>query len=131
MPLIDVTDVLSSLDIADQAFSIVRRSETVNSFGEGVLATTVIPAMGAVQPLGDNSVLRTEQSTTTANGITVWTTTPIFNVGRDINGVKYQPDLILWEGNHFLVKVLNPWSDFGAGFYQAECSEIEFVDQIP
>lgn len=131
MPLIDVTEVLESLDIACQPFSIVRRAEVVNIHGESVLTTSVIEAVGAVQPLGDNSMLREEMYTTNSNGITVWTTTPLFNSGRTAGGVTYQPDLILWNNTHYLVRSMDPWSDFGAGFYKAECSQIEFQDQVP
>lgn len=131
MPLIDVTDVLVSLDIACQSFTIVRRTETVNNFGESVLGSQKIKAVGAVQPLGDNSLLREEMYTTNNNGITVWSNTPIFNSGRTMSGVKYQPDLILWNNTHYLVRNLDPWSDFGAGFYKAECSQIEYQDQVP
>ena len=131
MPDIDVTDVLLSLDIARQAFVIVRRQETVNEFGETVLTATKIRAVGAVQPLGDNSLLREEMFTTNNNGLTVWTQTPLYNSGRTVGDIKYQPDLIEWQGSHYLVKVLNPWSDFGSGFYQAECQQIEYEDQLP
>lgn len=131
MPDIDVTDVLVSLDIADQAFQVIRRSETVNNFGEAVLTTAVIDAVGAVQPLGDNSLLREEMFTTNNNGLTVWTTTPLYNAGRTVGNVTYQPDLILWQGSHYLVKTLNPWSDFGVGFFMAECQQTEFEDRLP
>jgi hypothetical protein len=131
MPLIDVTDVLSSLDIACQSFTVVRRTETVNQYGESTLATVNIPVIGAIQPLGENATLREEMYTTASNGITVWTQTPIFNAGRDSGGVKYQPDLILWDGTYYLVRVLEPWSDYGAGFYKAECSQIDFEDSNP
>jgi hypothetical protein len=131
MPLIDVTDVLSSLDIAQQSFTIVRRTETVNQYGESTTVNVSIQVIGAVQPLGENATIREEMYTTASNGITVWTTTPIFNAGRDVGGVKYQPDLILWDGTHYLVRVLEPWSDYGAGFFKAECSQIEFEDSNP
>lgn len=131
MPLIDVTEVLSSLDIASQSFTIVRRTETVNQYGESVLATVNIPVIGAVQPLGENATIREEMYTTASNGITVWTTEPIFNAGRDSGGVRYQPDLILWDGTYYLVRVLEPWADFGAGFYKAECSQINLEDSNP
>jgi hypothetical protein len=131
MPLIDVTDVLLSLDIADQAFTIVRRSEVVNQYGESILTALNISAVGSVQPLGDNSILREEMYTTGSNAITVWSTTPLYNAGRDSGGVKYQPDLILWNATHYLVRVVNPWLDFGSGFCMAECTQIEYQDRLP
>lgn len=131
MPLIDLSEVLSSLDIACQTFTIVRRSEAVNQYGESVLTTSLIDTVGAVQPLGDNSMLREEMFTTNSNGITVWTTTPLFNAGRTVAGVTYQPDLILWNGAHYLVRNMDPWSDFGAGFFKAECSQTEYQDILP
>lgn len=131
MPLIDVSDVLLSLDIAQQEFQVVRRSEMVNQYGESVLSTNLIDCVGAVQPLGPNSLLREATFTTSSNGITVWTKTPLFNSGRTMAGVKYQPDLVAWQGSHYLVRVLDPWTEFGAGFFKAECEQIEYQDQLP
>lgn len=128
MSAIDVTDVLLSLDIAAQSFSVVRRQETVNDFGEGVKGATVLgPFIGACQPLGDNSLLREESYTTGKNGLTVWSPFRLFSASRKADGTTYQPDLILFDGNYYIVRVLNEWTQWGEGFVQAECIGFDFV----
>lgn len=126
MPLIDVNDVLVSLDIACQAFSVIRRQETLTK-GRAALTETMIPGLlGAVQPLGDNSLLREEQFSTSNNGIEVWTATRLFGVAKS-GGQEFQPDLILWDGNYYEVKIVDGWNDFGSGFSHAHCLGYDYV----
>ena len=128
MPLIDVTDVLSDLDIACQSFSVVRRTETVNTHGEALQSEQILgPFVGAVQPVGDQSLVREEAYTTSKSAISVWTTFRLYDASRSVGGVTYQPDLVLWDGEYYLVRALNPWSDFGAGFVQADCIGFAYV----
>ena len=127
MASIDVTGVLASLNIANQQFSVVQRSETLDH-GRSVISNVVVPNLrGAVQPLGDNSLLREEQYSTSNNGITVWTKFRLNAVSVTIAGVKRQPDLILWGGAYYEVKILDDWTDFGPGYTKAECIMINYV----
>lgn len=132
MPDIDVNDVLISLDIANQTFSVVRRQETVNNFGESVKGAEVLgPFNGSCQPLGDNSLLREEAFTTGKNGLTVWTAFRLFSASRTVGNVTYQPDLVLYDGNYYLVRLLNEWTQWGAGFTQVECVGFDYVQTPP
>lgn len=126
MPNIDVNDVLVSLDIACQSFDVVRRRETLTK-GRSVLVPTTFPGvLGAVQPLGDNSLLREEQFSTSNNGIEVWTAMRLFGVAKS-GGQAFQPDLILWNGNYYEVKVVDGWDGFGRGFSHAHCLGYDYV----
>lgn len=128
MPYIDVTDVLVSLDIACQEFYVLRRRETVNEHGESVKdVETIGPLTGACQPLGDNSMVREEAYTTQNNGLSVWSTFRMYSTSRTNDGTTYQPDLILYDGNTYLVKTLNDWTAWGAGFTQADCIAFAYV----
>lgn len=126
MPDIDVNDVLVSLDVAQQLFVVVRRQETLVR-GRASLTTIVIPqVLGAVQPLGDNSLLREEQFSASNTGIEVWTAMRLFSVARS-GGQSYQPDLILWDGNYYEVKIVDGWDGFGRGFSHAHCLGFDYV----
>lgn len=126
MPDIDLDDVLVSLDIACQLFSVVRRQEHVNGYGESVLTATLLENVrGAVQPLGDNSLLREEAYSTGNNGLTVWSMLPLFSAEKQPNGMNFQPDLVLWQDLYYVVRGLNNWTDFGQGFTVAECLAFE------
>ncbi len=130
MPTIDVTDVLVSLGISAQEFSILRRQETVNVHGETVLQEVAMgPIIGAVQPLGERSLLREEAFSTQKNGITVWSNFRLNGVTRESNGVTYQPDLIYWLGDYYIVRGQDDWSDFGAGFTKVECIGYDYVQK--
>lgn len=132
MPIIDVNEVLLSLDIAQQSFSVVRRQETVNNFGESVKGASVLgPFIGACQPLGDNSLLREEQFSTGKNGITVWTSFRLYSASRTTAGVTYQPDLIVFENDYYIVRLLDKWTQWGEGFVRAECIGYDFVQTTP
>lgn len=130
MPSIDVTDVLVSLGIACQEFSVVRRQETVNQYGESVKTEVAMgPFIGAVQPIGERSLLREEMYSTATNGITVWSTFPLNNVAREADGTKYQPDLVYWKGDYYIVRSQDDWTQFGAGFTKVECIGFDYVQK--
>ncbi len=131
MPSIDVNDVLISLDIANQTFSVIRRLQT-KDHGRTVTNDTVVPNVrGAVQPIGDNSLLREEQYTSGNNAITVWTQYRLRAASHDGAGNVYQPDLILWNGDYYMVRVLDEWTDFGPGYVRAECIATAYVPNAP
>lgn len=128
MPDIDVTDVLISLGVADQEFSVVRRVETVNTYGESVQTDTVLgPYAGAVQPLGDRSLFREETFSTGKNGISVWSPVTLYNAARAADGTTYQPDLVLWKGDYYLVRGVDDWTQFGQGYVRADCVGYDYV----
>lgn len=132
MPLVDVSDILLDPDIAGQDFTVIRRQETVNSFGESVWSAQHIPnVVGSVQPGGDNALQREEGQDAQANSITVVTPFRLRGVAKGPGSNRYKPDIILWSGSHFEVMSLNSWGDFGGGFVEAECSSITYVDPPP
>ncbi len=42
---------------------------------------------------------------------------------------QYQPDLITWEGDSYVVKTIDPYPQYGAGFIQAIVGSMDSVDQ--
>jgi hypothetical protein len=131
MPFIDVDDVLRDPDIAGTTFSVIRRAETVNNYGETTTTDTVIPnCIGAIFPTGDNSLVREEGYTTKSATITVVTTFFLRGASKQA-GANYQPDIVLWNGDHYLVSTVNDYSQYGAGMIEAECIATEFVPQAP
>ena len=40
-------------------------------------------------------------------------------------------DLVLWQGNYFIVKEIKDWTKFGGGMVEADCSSFQFVDAPP
>ena len=131
MPQIDVSDVLLDPVVAGEAFTVQRRIETVNNFGQSTISVETFPAVGAITPSGDNSLVRDEAYQTNAKSIQVLTAFRLRGAAKDGAGNRYQPDLVLWKGDSFVVRMVSDYSQYGAGFVQADCVSIDLLDQAP
>lgn len=131
MPLIDVTDVLLDPEIAGETFRVIRRQETVNSLGRSVHTLIRYWATGSVTPTGDNSLIREVAFQTQNKTIKVITTFELRGEGKDRAGNHYQPDIVVWNHDAFLVKTINDWSRYGAGMIEADCMSQDFADIGP
>ena len=131
MPEIDVSDVLLDPFIASTAFTVIRRQQTVGTNGLPVITTTTFAAVGALTPSGDNSLVREEAYEQQANSISVITSFRLRGPAKLADGTEYMPDVILWDGNHYIVRDLKDWTQFGAGMVEAECLSYDFVDLPP
>jgi hypothetical protein len=128
MPLVDVTELLTDPDIAGQFFTIIRRQEIVNNFGESTWVIQKIPTIGSVQPSGDNSLIREDGLDAQSDSIKLCTTFRLRGVSKGPNASRFKPDIVLWMGNYFEVITVNSWSDFGAGLIDAEATSVHYVD---
>lgn len=130
MPDIDVTDVVLGSEVAGEWFRVVRRVQVVDEDGISSVTQVNYSAVGSIAPVGDNSLLREESFETMTKSIKVITTFRLrgpSNQGQQ----TYQPDIIIWKGDSFVVRVLNDWSQYGVGMIEAECSSEDFIDQAP
>lgn len=137
MPDIDVSDLLDDPDVAGESFSVIRRQEVVGTNGVATLTPVTYPQagqppiVGSITPTGDNSLVRAEAYTTQSNTIEVITPFRLRGPSKDTGGNSFQPDIVLWKGNHYEVKTLNEWTSYGAGFVGAECIAIDFNPLAP
>jgi hypothetical protein len=152
MSLIDVTDVLFDPLVAGQIFSVVRRQETVNDSGEGVQSQEVIESVvGAIFPVGENSLIREVAAQSQARTIEVVTTfrlrpasvTPAVSTSGPPPpqfpgtlpgppaGVTWQPDLVYWNGDYFLVSTVEEYTQYGRGFIAAQCVTYDYQTAAP
>lgn len=129
MPDIDVTDILDDPLVAGEGFWVYRRSQTVGDNGRAVLAGAWLPAIGSVTPTGDQSLTRADAFQTQARTIDVVTTFRLRGVSRTERGVEYQPDMVFWDGDFFVVKDLSDYSRYGAGMMEAECTSVDYKDR--
>lgn len=137
MPEIDVTEILSDPMVAGEGFSIIRREEVVNNYGESVLTPKTITKdargnflVGAISPTGDNSLIREDAYTTASKTIKVIT---VFRLRgpSNVGSKKYQPDIVVWHGNNYEVRVVEDYSSFGAGMIAADCMSIDYIEKAP
>lgn len=133
MSFTDVTDVLLDPDIAGQIFTVVRRQDVVNDHGEGEQVTQVIPdVVGAIYPTGENSLIREVAAEAQAQTITVVTPYRLRPASQETStGRAFQPDLVLWQGNYYVVWSINEYMQYGVGFVQAECMETDYTTEAP
>jgi hypothetical protein len=137
VPDIDVTDVLLDPDVSADTFTVIRRVEVINAYGEPGVTQTVIPNVrGAVYPTGDNSVAREAAFAAQKKSIEVVTPFKLRGVSSETVGAppvttKYLADIIVWAGSQFQIDNLDDFSRYGAGMTVAQASSGNFVDPAP
>lgn len=123
MALLDVTQILTDPDMVD-SFTVKRRAETINSYGRTVIGEQIFtPVIGVVTAIGPSSLDRHEDYQSMTRSISVVTK---FRLRGEVTG--YQPDVIVWRGDNFVVKQIDPYPQFGPGFVQVECTSMDKTD---
>lgn len=123
MALLDVTQILTDPDLTD-TFKVLRRQETVDNYGVSGLATQVFyPVIGVVTSVGPNNLDRHENYQSFTRSLSVVTKFPLRG-----ETTGFQPDVIVWRGDNYVVKAVDPYPQFGPGFWQVECSSMDKTD---
>jgi len=131
MPYLDVTSLLADPDIAGEPFIVVRRQQFVNSNGVVSTGATAYNAFGSIGPVSAAFLQRLEDQQFVGKAISVVTTFMLRNATKEIQGYSYQPDLIQWKNNYYLVNDVADFSQFGAGMVQANCTTFDYIDVAP
>lgn len=130
MAWLDVDDV--TLDpMLSEPIVVVRRQQGVNKFGEVSISSTNYNTYGTVVPVTPNSLIREEAYEFQRKSLRVFTRFALQGVAKDSKGNDYQPDLVLWHGDYYIVKTINDYTSWGPGMVEADCSSIDYVDQPP
>jgi hypothetical protein len=123
---LDVSDIPLCAEFGDE-FQVQQRPETVNEFGRSIygggLHTT---ARGTIFPTGDNSLQRQDDK---QYGVKTLTIVTPFRLRTASPGA--QPDFVLYRGNVYIVREVQDYSQFGAGFVVAIVSSVESIDAPP
>lgn len=128
---IDVTELLTDPDTGGAVFDVIRRREVVGSNGFGVVAEQLIEGVvGAIYPTGNNSLVREEAYSLGVDSIMVVTQFRL-RMASAVGAIKFQPDLVVVNGERYIVKTNNGYTQYGAGFMVAECLGIAFNDEAP
>lgn len=122
MPFLDVSSVLLDPDFADR-FTVIRRVESVSDYGRRVLSLTNLPAVGVVTMASPDDLKRVPEGQTFDRTLSIVSKFPFFGAS-----VGYQPDLVLWYGDLYIVVALDPYPQFGAGFSQVIVGSIDLQD---
>lgn len=111
-------------------FEVVRRAETVDSNGEAVIGSVALMAVGVVCRASPDDLQRLPELDLMDAYISVVTQFRLRGPARAA-GRQFKPDVIRWQGSSFVVKALDPYTNFGAGFVQAICGSVDSVDEAP
>jgi hypothetical protein len=130
MVMLDVSFAVTSAYLAD-SFSVLRRTQTVNGFGiASVASQTITPVYGVVAPSNENDLNRFPDLEVQSKAITVITSFALRGEA-ETEGTEFAPDIVVWNNDNFLVRALDDWSQYAAGFILAICTSIDLVDQPP
>ena len=130
MPMINLFPVLTNSYNLD-TFSVVRRQETVSNFGiSTVTSTTIAGQYGVVKPSNENDLKRLPDTDIFEKAITVITMFPLRGESETA-GSEFKPDLVVWNGDNFMVREVLDYSNYAMGFVKAICTSIDRVDQPP
>jgi hypothetical protein len=126
MPTLDVSDIPLCAEFADR-FDVIRRPETISQSGRSVPSqVTVAGLLGTIYPTGDNSLVRQTDYQLGRKTLTIVTPYRL-----QMAAPGYQPDLVLYRGNQYVVSAIEDFSQYGAGFIVAEVSSILAIDAPP
>lgn len=129
MASIDVAiEVVLDGVVAATGFQVVRRMTWVDPNGgfEKERAVVIPGLVGSVTPTGDNSFIREAEWQAQARTLLVITRFLLRAVMEDLNGVQWQPDLVLFQGGYYIVKTVEGYGQIGGGFVAAYCEAFSY-----
>jgi galactose-6-phosphate isomerase len=129
VPTLDLSDAFDPEFIDD--FVVIRLTETINTHGRNDLTEKAMSAQGVVVPTSPDDLNRLPEGSYMGKSITIITQFRIQGPAKDEVGAITQPDEILWHGSRFVVRMLDDYSGFGAGFVSAVAVSIDSVDPPP
>jgi hypothetical protein len=130
MPYLDVNGLLVDPMIAGEAFTVVRRLEVVSSTGNVQTVNTYLPARGSIGPVAPDQLNRLPEQQEQSKSLSVVTAFRLMGAAQ-VAGTRYQPDLVLWKGDFYVVTALDDYTQYGAGMVQAMCTSIDWIDNAP
>jgi len=125
MAQLDVAEVLIDPLLATQ-FPVLRRTQTMGSNGVASITTLALSAIGVVTDSTPDDLDRKDDQQTMGRSLTIVTR---FALRGPAPG--YQPDIVVWAGDRFVISKVDPYPQFGRGFVQAEATSMDFIDVQP
>lgn len=125
----DMSDALMDPDMNDK-FNVIRRPETINPANGRSSTTpqTFKNISGVVTSAHGNDLERLDDADRMGRNISIVTSFALRGPSVDGSDQEYKPDLIVWRGATYVVKALDPYPQFGAGFVQAIAGSVGVVD---
>ncbi|MBI6548593.1 head-tail adaptor [Xenorhabdus lircayensis] len=126
MPLLDVTDVLFDPDFCDPSLKVKRRVVGIDDDGFPSTQDIITQFSGVV------TVDRAVEAQIRMAGQTVTGNILIVTTERLIAGETGRAgDIVTYQNREYLVKSVDPYTAYGAGFVQAHCELMPFDGGSP
>lgn len=123
MPLLDVSSLLFDPDFAD-TFNVIRREEAVSDKGRNILTlSTIENVVGVVCAASPADLRRLPEAQTFDRVLSIVSKFAFFGAC-----VGFQPDLVQWRGDLYVVSSLDSYPQFGRGFTQILATSIDLQD---
>lgn len=122
MPQLDMSEALLEPMFQD-SFIVVRRATSTNAFGETTITATSASAIGIVTIKGDEDLDRGADEQHAAKTIEVITRYPMRTATQG-----FQPDIVQWHGDNFIVQSIEDYSGYGKGWFDVLATSIDFLD---
>ena len=116
MANLDVSFLLSDPDFVDN-FTVVRRTQTVNAYGETQISEVASVVVGSVQPASPDDMQRLPDSAQRRDAVTVYS-------GITLSADAY-PDVVVWKGKRYQVRDSEDFGNYGDGYSKAVATLIE------
>lgn len=123
-PWLDLSEAILDPYLAD-AVSVLRRTMTVNGFGEPVITSSTTPnVLGVVTVASPTDLQRLDDQQRMQRVLSFVTK---FRIQGPSPGK--QSDQVVWRGDTYVVIDIGPYPQFGSGFIQALIASQDFLDQ--
>lgn len=136
-PTLDVSELLSDPLFVETEMTVLRRRQVLVKGRTSPEVYEVITGVsGSVQPkdtaIGGNVITRAPDMEFRGSNLNIYTQFRLRGVTKQATGQPsdgdYLPDVVIWNGDHFLVVLTNDYTHYGAGYMHAELESIEAVD---
>jgi hypothetical protein len=119
--------------LLNDTFSRVRRLEARDAHGRSQVTPTQTDGLtGVVTMNEDIEDIRNEfpEVQYATRVISVVTNQNFQAAVKDAQGNSYQPDLVVWRGDNYVVLRVSPYPQFGIGWHQVVAMSIDKVDAL-
>lgn len=126
---LDVSDAINDSNLSS-SFDVIRRKENISD--KGRMSTDdqrICDVEGVVCEAGPNDLERLDDQQRMGRHISVVTQFALRGPARGRSDDRYQPDLIFWQGDYYVIHQLDPYPQYGSGFMQAIAGSIDYNDR--
>lgn len=126
MVAFDMRDAVMAPEFMD-SFQVIRRNQAVNNYGRAQNTPQFTAnAVGVVTPASAKQLERLPDMQYIGKALSIVTTYPIQGPTPGVD-----PDLIVWNGDNFVVQLLDDASNYGPGFVTVVCTSIDSTELPP